>query len=139
MNDNGQSSWEKIGLAAALARTYAEDQRDFLPLLAGLLEETIPDDQLSIVRKPIRIFSSEKKIVSLELVLDEDIFVLKIGSDGHRLQATHRKVVRGITLKTEDTPVSAWLSLVGERIQIAAERNERAYRALQNFMEFKNL
>jgi len=139
MDDNKQGAWERLGLAASLAKTYAEDQRDFLPLLTGLLEETIPSDQLKIERKPIKLFSSEKKVVALELTLDDDIYVLKIGSDGHRLEATHRKVVRGITLKTESTPVQDWLALVGDKIQLAAQRNEKAYNALQNFMEFKNL
>jgi hypothetical protein len=139
MTDNRQGAWEKLGIAAALAKTYAEDQRDFLPLLTGLLEETIPPDQLTVERKPIRLFSSEKHVVALELRLDDDIYVLKIAPDGHRLEATHRKVVRGITLKTDTTPIEMWLNLVGERIQIVAERNEKAYLALQNFMEFKNL
>ncbi len=139
MTTETDGSWEKLGVAAALAKTYAADQRDFLPLLAGLLEETIPLDQLVIQRKPIRLFSSEKKIVSLELTLDEDIYVLAIGSDGHRLEASHRKVVRGITLKTEPLPLPSWLNLVGDQIQKIADRNEHAYSALQNFLEFKNL
>jgi hypothetical protein len=139
MSDNRQGAWEQLGIAAALAKTYAEDQRDFLPLLVGLLEETIPSDQLLIERKPVRLFSAEKRAVSLQLTLEDDVYVLKIAPDGHRLEATHRKVVRGVTLKTDSIPIEAWLNLVGERIQIIAQRNEKAYNARQNFMEFKNL
>jgi hypothetical protein len=139
MTESTDGAWEKIGVAAALAKTYAEDQREFLPLLAGLLEETIPREQLIIERKPIRLFSSEKRVISIELTLDDDIYVLMVGRDGHRLEATHKKIVRGITLKTESAPVQEWLVLVGDRIQALADKNERAYTALQNFLEFKNL
>jgi plasmid stability protein len=139
MTQSADGAWEQIGVAAALAKTYAEDQREFLPLLAGLLEETIPHHQLVIERKPIKLFSSEKRVVSIELTLDEDVYVLQIARDGHRLEGSHRKIVRGITLKTESTPVQDWLALVGDRIQRLATTNERAYTALQNFLEFKNL
>jgi hypothetical protein len=139
MADNQSGAWEKLGVAAALAKTYAEDQGEFLPLLAGLLEETMSPSQLTIERKPIRLFSPVKRIVSIELTLDDDIYMLKIASDGRRLEASHKKVVRGIVLKTESTPVEKWLDLVGSRLQKAAEQNERVYTALQNFLEFKNL
>jgi hypothetical protein len=139
MTAGSEGAWEQIGVAAALAKTYAEDQREFLPLLAGLLEETIPHNQLVVERKPIRLFSSEKRVVSLELTLDDDVYMLQIARDGRRLEATHKKIVRGITLKTDSTAIEEWLALVGDRIQKVASRNEKAYLALQNFLEFKNL
>jgi hypothetical protein len=139
MNDGVETSWENMGLAAALAKTYAADQRDFLPIVAGLLEDALPQDQINVIRKPIRLFSSEKKIVSVELIFGDDTYVLQVGGDGHRLEATHRKMVRGITLKTESQQVQDWLTMVGQHIQTLAAQNERVYTSLQNFLELKNL
>jgi hypothetical protein len=138
MNTNQDNAWEQVGIAAALAQTYARDQGQFLPALTGLLEAALPD-QTTVERKPVRLFSSEKRVTELRVTLGEDIYTLSPGNGGKGLEAKRIKIVRGIALKTETLDLETWLSVLGGTLQARAKQNEAAFFALQNFMEIKRM
>ncbi len=137
MNDSNDN-WEKIGVAGALLRTYSEDQREFVPLLASLVEQAMPDVAV-VERKPVRLFSSQKRVVSISLTLDDNVYSLTDNGASTPLKAKRVKIVRGITLKTDEIPVQQWLEEVGAEISARAEKSESALYALRNFLEIKTL
>jgi hypothetical protein len=138
MSEGFEGAWEEIGVSAALAKSYASDQGSFLPMLVGLLEGAMPE-VLEVERKPIRLFSKEKRIILLRLHLGDDTYMLQQPDPDGRLVGWHAKTVRGITLKTEQIPLDRWLTDVGAIITERAKESEAAAMALKNFMEVKNL
>lgn len=138
MSEGFEGAWEEIGVSAALAKSYASDQGTFLPMLVGLLEGSMPE-VLEVERKPIRLFSKDKRITLVRLHLGDDTYMLQQPSADGRLVCWHAKTVRGITLKTEEIPLERWLAGVGAIIAERAKESEDAAMALKNFMEVKNL
>lgn len=138
MSETFEGAWEEIGVSAALARSYAGDQGTFLPLLTGLLEESMPED-VEVERKPVRLFSKDKRITLVRVHLGDDTYMLQQPDPNGRLVGWHVKTVRGITLKTEQIPVERWLTEVGSVITKRAEESETAALALKTFLEVKNL
>ncbi|MDR3710588.1 MAG: hypothetical protein P4L33_19990 [Capsulimonadaceae bacterium] len=131
-------NWEAIGLSGALLKNYAENQKEFVPLLTFLLEEAMPD--LTVVeRKSLSLFSSKKRIVSITVTLEDNVYVLVDGGDRCPLKARRIKIVKGITLRTDEIDVEQWLSEVGGEINNRAEKSEKALAALRNFLEIKSL
>jgi len=133
-----QDNWEAIGVGGALIQTYAQGQTDFLPLLAVLLEEAMPL-VTKVVRKPVRLFSSDKRIESITVELSDYVYSLAEHKIGYPIEATRVKIVRGITLKTEAIKVIDWLNEVGNEITKCAQDNRDALAALRNFMEIKTI
>lgn len=138
MSGTFDSAWEEIGVSAALAKSYESDQGTFLPLLAGLLEGAMPE-ALAIERKPLHLFSKDKRIVQIRLNLGDDTYTLQQPDSGGRLVGWHAKTVRGITLKTEQIALDRWLADVGAIITKRAQESEAAALALKTFLEVKNL
>ena len=131
-------SWESIGVSGALLRTYADDQKEFLPLLATLLEQAMPAET-QVERKPVRLFSSQKRVVKLTIKLGDDIYTLEDRGPTRPLLAQRVKVVRGINLRTDEIRAENWLTEVGAEISTRAEKSEQALYALRNFLEIKTL
>jgi len=138
MSEGFEGAWEEIGVSAALAKSYASDQGSFLPMLAGLLDGSMPE-ALEIERKPIRFLSKDKRITLLRLHLGDDTYMLQQPDPDGRLIGWHVKTVRGITLKTEQIPLDRWLAEVGAIVTERAKQSETAALALKNFLEVKNL
>ena len=138
MSETFEGAWDKIGVSAALAKSYASDQSSFLPLLTGLLEESMPED-IEVERKPIRLFCKDKRITLLRVHLGDDTYMIQQPDPNGRLVGWHVKTVRGINLKTEQIPVERWLAEVGSVITKRAEESESAALALKTFLEVKNL
>ena len=97
----------QIGMSAALAKSYAEDAHGFLGLVATLLEGVMPD-ATEVERKPLALFSSKKKIVAVTVSLGDYRYSLHEHGEGKPL-AKRAKIVRNVTLKTEEIPVETCL------------------------------
>ncbi len=138
-NDNlEEQAWSQLGISAALAHSYASDQSGFLPMLASLLEASMPE-AVEVERKPVRLFSSHKRITLVRVLLGDDSYMLQSPDPDGPLIGWRVKCVRGITLKTEQIPLEEWLDALGQRISERAARNERAAMALKNFLEIKQM
>jgi len=67
-------------------------------------------------------------VVSFELDLDKDRFVAKRGSDG--VIAQHKKMVRGVALKTATHPLDVWVAMLAKALAAHANTRADAVRAL---------
>ena len=65
-----EEGWLEAGVAAELARAYAEHQREFLESLARLLENSLPG-QVAVVRRG-SLLSREKRVAELSVQLGDE-------------------------------------------------------------------
>jgi hypothetical protein len=113
-----------LGVSAALAQQYAQDQREFLPLIASVLKNAIPND-VEIIETGL----FKKTIKGVAVRQGENRLVLEDIGHGS-LQASFTRVVRGIALKTESVSVEEWVALIGEALEKSAKENLAARNAL---------
>jgi hypothetical protein len=100
------------GLRADLANVSA-----FIVELARTLQHNFADRT--------RLHQHDGRIVGFEIDLDKDRFVAKHESDG--VVAMHKKMVRGVALKTVTHPIDVWIDLLARAL--AAHANTRAHAA----------
>ncbi len=129
--DDDLEAWATLGVAGSLATSYAQDARNFLPLLASVLGASLPAET-EIERKG-GLFQKQKPIHKISVTLGDQIYTLE--DAGRGLLAAHRvKIVRGITLKTEPMPVEDWLAELSAEITARAGQSEKAYFALRDLL-----
>ena len=133
-----ETNLSQIALAAALERTYRSDQRGFLSAFARLAEGVMPE-VTEVTSKAKRLFSSEKTVVGVSVTLDTDIYTLTFQGDGHPLKAQRVKVVKGITLKTDDIKLVDWLTKLSAELHSRAKTSEEAHFAMANFLEVQRM
>jgi hypothetical protein len=71
-----------------------------------------------------RIHAQGSYVHAIEVDTEPDVFVLK--REGHRLLAQHKKVVRGIALRTETLALDRWVQLLTDALARLANSNARA-------------
>lgn len=121
-----------LAVTASLASSYGRDVRGFLPLLAVVLQGTLPDE--TTVERKGSLFVREKPVRKVSVTLGDHTYSLEDLGRGP-LAAQRVKVVRGIALKTEPMPIDLWLAALGEAIADRAGQSERAFFALRRVME----
>lgn len=126
-----QGTWEAMGVANALAKSYAQDIRGFLPLLAAVLESSMPDE--TVVERKGGLFQKIKPVHKVSVKLEDLTFTLEDIGRGP-LSAHRIKTVRGITLKTEPLAVDDWLADLSHRISIRADHNEKTFFAIKELL-----
>ena len=125
-----EEGWLAAGVAATLARTYAEHQREFLDSLAGILEQALPQ-QVQVTRK--RTLLGRGPVTALRLDLGDLRYTLE--SPRQDAPVARRVLVkRGIVLRTEEVPVPEWIDEVGAALEEYARRHEDAAGALRRFV-----
>ena len=125
-----QQDWVKFGVAATLSKQYAADQRQFLELLAQMLERALPDET-QIERKG-GLFS-KKTLHCVSVLLGGSRYDLEDPGRGP-LIAKRVQIVRGIALKTEQIPVESWLAEMGSALDERAKSSAAAREALANMV-----
>lgn len=75
-----------------------------------------------------RIGYHEGRVVSLELRLEHDLFVAK--REPHGLLTQHKKLVRGVALKTATVPTDRWVQQLAHALAAQANTNANAARVL---------
>ncbi|MBV9849911.1 MAG: hypothetical protein JO250_09585 [Armatimonadetes bacterium] len=126
-----QNEWEALGVSAALANSYAQDARGFLPLLAGFLQAALPAE--TAVERKGGLFQKTKPIHKITVSLGENVYALEDMGHG-ALTAQRAKIVRGIRLKTDTLPVEDWLAELSDEITHRARRSEKAFFALKELL-----
>lgn len=125
-----QQEWVKFGVAATLSRQYAADQREFLELLAQMLEQALPEE--AEIGRRGGLFS-KKTVQKVALTLGENRYTLEDPGRGP-LRASRAHIVRGIALKTETIPVEEWLAELGAALDERASNSAAAREALSRFI-----
>ena len=118
-----------MGVAGALAKQYADEQRDFLPLIATVLKNALPND-VQLIETGL----FKKSLKGLVVASGENRLKLEDMGRGS-LQASFTRVVRGIALKTEFISVEEWLTLVAEALESAVKDNTSARMALAKTLD----
>jgi hypothetical protein len=95
----------------------------FLARLAHALETAVAD------RTKIQRHGSE--VVAIELDLAPDVFLAK--RESHSVLAQHKRLVRGIALKTATHPLDRWVEMVTAALAAHANENQRTTAALSSF------
>jgi hypothetical protein len=71
-----------------------------------------------------RIEANGQQVHSIEIDLEPDVFSIR--REGHRAVGHHKKVVRGIALRTSTPPLDRWVELLMEAHAHHANTNARA-------------
>jgi len=75
-----------------------------------------------------KLHAEGERIVAFELHLEPDVFLVK--REIHGIVAQHRKVVRGIALKTATHPLDQWVLLLSKALAVHANENARVAQVL---------
>ena len=114
--------WVKLGVASAMQNQFNRDQREFLPLIATTFEKSLPAET---VVKTKGVF--KKSVVGVQITLGEYRYQLEDVGSGN-LVASRAKVVRGVSLKTDELAVPAFL----EELMLAVEERLGSSEAARN-------
>src|ERR1051325_5188734 len=107
-------AWLRVGVAGALTKAYAEDQKHFLEALATMLERAMPGHVK--VRRGGGLFARARPVREVSLQLGDHRYVL--ADPGHgSLRGQRILAKRGIDLRTEEVPVDAWIEEVASALQ----------------------
>ncbi len=71
-----------------------------------------------------RIQAQGQWVQSIEVNLEPDVFFVQ--RDGQHAVATHKKIVRGVALRTKTLPLDVWFDLLTEALANHANVNARA-------------
>ena len=123
---NAEPDWLNLGVAAALGKQYATDQRTFLETLAVMLEGALPDE-IQIERRG-GLFA-KKTVKRIVVTLDEFRYTLEDRGRGP-LHATRTRIVRSIALKTEEITMDEWLADLGAALDHRAQSSAATREAL---------
>lgn len=118
-------AWVRLGVAGALSREYAADQRHFLGLLAEALEKAVPGE----IETRTTGFFANKRLAELSVTLGAHRFSLEDPGKGP-LRAKRMHMVRGIALKSEEISVEQALAEIGEALDERAKTSQAARNAL---------
>jgi hypothetical protein len=129
MDNLDPEGWERVGVSAALAKSYASDEREFLALLGSLLESAL-DAETRIERRGL---FGGGAIQRIAIALGDYTYVIEDAGRGP-LTAARKRVVRGVALKSEELPVPDWIDALGAAIEARATTSQRARDALSKLI-----
>jgi hypothetical protein len=130
MDNLEPEGWERVGVSAALAKSYAGDEREFLALLGTLLESALDTD----IRIERRGFFGGGAIHRIVLALGDYTYVIEDPGRGP-LTASRKRLVRGVALKSEQMRVPEWIDALGAAIEERATTSQRARDALSRLID----
>jgi len=121
--------WERVGVAAALAKQYADDEREFLSLLAAFIESALPNEA-TVERRG---WFGKKTISRVVVSLGEFNYMIEDPGRGP-LEARRARVVRGVALKTEQLGVPEWIELLSATLDQRASTSQATREALSRLL-----
>jgi hypothetical protein len=87
-----------------------------LAQLARMLQQVVPQE--------VRVSSMGAHVHAIELMLEPDGFLLR--REGQHVVSQHKKVVRGVALKSKDVPLQQWIELLAQALSRHAHVNAQA-------------
>jgi hypothetical protein len=130
MDNLDPEGWERVGVSAALAKSYAEDEREFLAVLGSLMESAFGTE----TRVDRRGFFGGGAIQRIVIPLGDYTYVIEDPGRGP-LSAARKRVVRGVALKSEEMQVPEWIDALGAAIEARATTSQRARDALAKLID----
>ncbi|HEX4213804.1 MAG TPA: hypothetical protein VIA06_10855 [Candidatus Dormibacteraeota bacterium] len=120
-----------VEMAAASIRAESGDLDTFMEALAAKLEGALPG--FVEVDRGGGLFRRKHGATALAVTLEERHYTLQ--RTRHGVTATSSKAVRGITLKTEEMGLEAWVDALVKDLADYAQRHVEARRALSRLVE----
>jgi hypothetical protein len=111
------------GQIAAGMKLDLSNATAFLTRLAHALETAVADRT--------KIQRQGTDVVAVELDLAPDLFIAR--RESHTVLAQHKRLVRGIALKTVTHPLDRWVEMVTTALAAHASENARTTQALSAF------
>ncbi|MCW6512957.1 hypothetical protein [Lichenifustis flavocetrariae] len=105
--------------------------RAFTEALAARLEPALPG-RIEVERRRDGLFSKTFHVRRISARFDDSLLVLEY--DRGHLHAKRTKVVRGVSISTQDLSVPAWLDDIIRRTQAVGEGAGAAHAALHDFL-----
>ena len=130
MDDNSNAL--QVGVAAYLAKSYGEDERDFLESAALMLERALPD--ATLIERGGAFWSKVRPVKHLKVTLDEWEFTLANRAAHSPLDAQIRRSVRGVALRTESVPMADWIARLSAALNERAAQSQAAREALEAWL-----
>ena len=127
LNSDGMS----FEIVASSLRADLSDTKAFLGALAEKLGGALPG--LCQVERKGSLFAKEKHVSRVTVELGEHRYSIEHGSHGG-LRASRAKIVRGISLKTDELGVDAWIDELAKDLSTHAARNTQARAALERLL-----
>lgn len=118
-----------MGVAAALSRDFAAEGRAYVPTLARLLQQALPDEAEPILSGGLL----RKSVTGVRLALGDFRYELDSSEKGP-VRASKTHVVRGISLKSEPVPVDEWMREVGHALEARMQESARVRSALSELL-----
>ena len=87
-----------------------------LAQLARMLQQVVPQE--------VRVSSNGAHVHAIELMLEPDGFLLR--REGQHVVSQHKKVVRGVALKSKDVPLQQWVEPLAQALSRHANVNAQA-------------
>jgi hypothetical protein len=123
---------EAFDLPAAALRADQAELGSSVEVLAGSLEQALPQI-VSVERRKVGGFRSKRREVQrIAVALGDEQFELRAGAGA--TQCTRHKVVRGITLSRQELSLSDWIAELVAAIARSAEVQERDRIALEGLL-----
>ncbi len=120
----------RLGIAGALCKEYAADERAFLSFLGESLQRAFGSEvQLTYTGG----FLTKKNLRGVTLSLQDNKYTLEDPGHGS-LKAKRTHFVRGIALKTEDIEIADWLATVAELTEQKVAQHAAAKKALEKML-----
>jgi hypothetical protein len=117
-------------LSAASWRKDIQDERAFVEALATRFEQALPGH--TSVERSRGLFVKNPRVQKLELTFHDKSYLLEFTGGG--IQTFRATVVRGIRLKTEPLPTSAWLQGLSEEVTAMAAQQDEVRDAVERFL-----
>ena len=124
-------SQTEFDAGAAAVRRAQGDMRAFLEGLAVRLQGALPG-QVAVERASDGLFSGRTHVARISVTLDQ--WVLDIALRHGHTQCRRAKSVRGVTLRTEEMALPAWLGALGAELRTLGEQSGAAHEALHDFL-----
>ena len=121
----------QLGVAAYLAKSYGEDERDFLESAALMLERALPG--ATRIERGGAFWAKVRPVKSLKITLGEHEFTVQAQHNAP-LQTAIVRSVRGIALKTESVSMAVWIERLSAALGERAAQSQAARQALEAWL-----
>jgi len=132
LSDPRDDPGQELDLAAAEVRADRADTHALVEALAARLEEALPRVAVIKRRRVGGFRSKQTEVERIDVSLDDQRFELDHSRGG--CQCTRHTVVRGITLKREELPLTDWIRALVAEVARAAAVGEQARITLEGLL-----
>jgi hypothetical protein len=127
----GLSGPSEFDLSAAWLRKAQGDLKPFMEAFAARMQGAVPE-RVSVERKRDGFFAKTSHTVKVTVEGEQAVYILAL--DRMRLTARRAKVVRGVTLRSDEMAVPDWLAALNGEMQSLAERGVSARNVIHDFL-----